>query len=150
MPTYSLRMKYPAVSNPFWGTNSITKEEGSSIRKEIARKHHRFADYYNFIYFAGKKRILHHSKEYHFTSGSLNFQVLTCHYSSRWPGYSCLATKPHLYFFRGNTLFITHDKIQGAIIGRFYALDFTRLPTCQTRNRHYLKTPDPDFSMAMS
>jgi hypothetical protein len=39
MPTYSLRMKYPADSNPFWGTNNITKDEGSTIRKEIARKH---------------------------------------------------------------------------------------------------------------
>jgi hypothetical protein len=39
MPTYALRMKYPAISNPFWGINSMTKDEGSTIRKEIARKH---------------------------------------------------------------------------------------------------------------
>jgi hypothetical protein len=39
MPTYSLRMKYPADSNLFWGASDITKDEGSTIRKEIARKH---------------------------------------------------------------------------------------------------------------
>jgi hypothetical protein len=39
MPTYALRMKYPAISNPFWGINSMAKDEGSTIRKEIARKH---------------------------------------------------------------------------------------------------------------